>query len=215
MTDERANGNVWSIRAVTVYCSAREAIDRSYFGVATRLGELLALSGRRLIYGGGAMGLMGAVARGCRAGGGRVTGVITERLRDLEVMDAANEENLVVHTMRERKAILESRGDAMVVLPGGLGTMEEFFEILVGRHLGEHDKPIVVINPPDAGNGGRQGYYTPLLGMIDHMIEGGFAGAATRTLFDERATADEAIALLGEIEQARATRAEACAPGAR
>lgn len=183
-----------------MYCSAREAIDRAHFLQAARLGELLALSGRRLVYGGGSVGLMGAMARACRAKGGRVTGVITERLRAAEVMDETNEESIVVRTMRERKAILEARGDAMIVLPGGLGTMEEFFEILVGRHLGEHDKPIILVNPPDPVHPGERGYYTPLLAMIDHMIEGGFAGAGSRTLFYERATADEAIALLGELE---------------
>lgn len=192
------------IQAVTVYCSAREGLDAAYTVAAERLGERLARSGRRLIYGGGSVGLMGVLARACRDAGGRVTGVITERLREKERMDAANDENVVVVTMRERKAIMERRGDAMIVLPGGIGTMEEFFEILVGRVLGEHDKPIVVISTPDPDHPTQRGYYQPLLTMLDHMIEGRFAEPSIRTLFHVCADPDEAVAWLGLIEGADA-----------
>lgn len=197
------------IGAVTVYCSAREGLAGPYTSAAARLGDLIARAGWRLVYGGGAVGLMGVMARACRAKGGRVTGVITERLRDAEQLDPDNDEIIIVRTMRERKAILEARGDAMIVLPGGLGTMEEFFEILVGRHLGEHDKPIVLINTPDPAFRGDRGYYGPLLDMIEHMIEGGFAGSASRTLFHECAAPDEAVAFLGGLEPVEGADAEA------
>ncbi|MEC9372650.1 MAG: TIGR00730 family Rossman fold protein, partial [Planctomycetota bacterium] len=133
-----------SIRSVTVYCASSATIDPSYGMVAIELGRRIAESGRALVYGGGSVGLMGHIARSTREHGGRVIGVITERLRDAELLDPDNHENIVVPTMRERKSILESRGDAFIVLPGGVGTLEEFFEILVGRLLGEHNKPIFI-----------------------------------------------------------------------
>ncbi len=142
------------------------------------------------------MGLMGAMARGCRGAGGHVVGVITERLRDAEQLDDECDEKIVVRTMRERKAILESRGDAMVILPGGLGTLEEFFEILVGRLLGEHDKPIVIVNTPDPAHPEQAGYYEPMLHMINHMIEEKFAKAGVHELFTICQTPAEAIAAL-------------------
>ena len=179
---------------MTVYCSSSDALAPRYVDVAERFGALLARSGRTLVYGAGSVGLMGAVARACRAEGGRVVGVITERLRDAELMDPLNSENIVVRTMRERKALLEARGDAMVVLPGGLGTLEEFFEILVGRLLGEHDLPIVVVNTSERAGG--PGYYDPMLAMFDHMISGGFARPGVRTLFTVCAEPEDAIAEL-------------------
>ncbi len=188
-----------AIGSVAVYCAASEALHPSYVRTAAEFGALLAQSGRRLVYGGGSVGLMGALARACREAGGHVTGVITERLRDAELLDAANDENLVVRTMRERKAAIEARADAMVVLPGGLGTMEEFFEILVGRLLGEHNKPIVVVNAPDPAHPEERGYYDPLLVMIEHMIEERFAHEGVRGLFDVCPAAAAAIARLDEI----------------
>ncbi|MBL8747339.1 MAG: TIGR00730 family Rossman fold protein [Phycisphaerae bacterium] len=189
---------------VTVYCSSSEALHDEHFLIARRFGSLLASSGRGLVFGGGRVGLMGETARAVRAAGGRTLGIITQRLKDAEQLDESNTENIVVLTMRERKALLESRGDAMVVLPGGLGTLEEFFEILVGRLLGEHDKPIVMLNPRDPdgpGNGNAGGFYDPLIEMIDHMIRSRFAREGVRALFDVRATPEAVIARLDELER--------------
>lgn len=187
------------LRAVTVYCSSSNDLHHEYLDAAREVGAGLARSGRELVYGGGCVGLMGATAESCRAAGGRVVGIITERLRQAEQLDPANHENIVVSTMRERKALLESRGDAMLVLPGGLGTLEEFFEILVGRLLGEHSKPIIIVNSSDPDAPGR--YYDPLLAMFDHMIRSRFARPGVMGLFDVCDTAEEALARLDALEQ--------------
>jgi len=183
------------ISAITVYCSASTRIDESYHADARRLGELMGEHALDLVYGGGKIGLMGTLAKACRQHGRRVTGIITERLKELEQLDPDNHENIVVSTMRERKALMESRGDAMVILPGGFGTLEEFFEVLVGRYLGEHENPIYLLNAPDHHDGGGR-YYDPLLTMLDHMVDNRFAGDAIRGMFEVFETPD---ALVGAI----------------
>lgn len=193
--------NLGRINAVTVYCSSSNSVDASYFDAARQVGSVLARSGRSLVYGGGKVGLMGETARACRAGGGRVIGVITQTLKDAEQMDPDNHETVVVETMRERKRLLEQRGEAMVVLPGGLGTLEEFFEILVGRLLGEHEKPIIVINSPEPGSNGKSGFYDPMLSMIDHMIAQRFAKAGVRGLFTVCADPEQMSRALDEFER--------------
>jgi len=189
------------IRTVTVYCSSSNDLHADHFVTAHRVGELLALSGRNLVFGGGRVGLMGEIARACRENGGQAFGIITERLKMAEQMDPDNHENIVVKTMRERKALLEARGDAIVVLPGGLGTLEEFFEILVGRLLGEHDKPIFILNPPDPDSPRARApdaprFFDPLLEMIEHMIRSRFARPGVRGLFQVVTTPEEVIAAL-------------------
>ena len=109
---------------------------------------------------------MGEIARAARAAGARTVGIITRHLVALELADPDCDELIVVDSMRERKTLLAERGDGFVVLPGGIGTYEEFFEILVGRKLAEHGKPIGVVN--------CQGYFNPLVAMIQHGIEHGF-----------------------------------------
>ncbi len=180
------------INALTVYCASSTTIDESYHAGARRLGELMGEHGLDLVYGGGRVGLMGTIAKTCREQGRHVTGIITERLRDLEQLDEENHENIVVRTMRERKALLESRGDAMVILPGGFGTLEELFEVIVGRHLGAHDNPICILNAPDHHDGDGR-YYDPLLRMIDHMVDNRFAAASTRDLFTVHETPEGLI----------------------
>lgn len=180
------------VRAVTVYCASSNDVHEHYRQEARRLGAELARAKMTLVYGGGAVGLMGELSRACRDAGGCAVGIITERLRDAEQMDPDNHENVVVGTMRQRKALLESRCDAMVVLPGGLGTLEEFFEVLVGRLLGEHAKPIFILNSNDPDAPGR--YYDPLLGMFDHMIASRFARAGVRTLFEVCNSVDDVMA---------------------
>ncbi len=194
---------------VTVYCSSSEVLHADHFESARRFGALLAASGRELVFGGGRVGLMGEMARAVRAAGGRTLGIITHRLKEAEQLDESNSENIVVATMRERKALLEARGDAMVVLPGGLGTLEEFFEILVGRLLGEHDKPIVILNPRDPDgpvNGNAGGFYDPLIEMIEHMIRSRFAREGVRQLFDVRPTPESVVARLDELEREPSVR---------
>lgn len=163
------------IRAVTVYCSSSRHVDRTYFQAAEQLGNAIAGNGWRLVYGGNDLGLMGALAHAARASGGEVIGVTPRRLVDQGVADEKCDELIITDTMRQRKEILEQRGDAFIALPGGLGTLEEIFEIIVGRLLGFHHKPIVLLNVLD--------FYAPLLAMLDHAIEHRFIKPRARHLF--------------------------------
>ena len=161
--------------AITVYCSSSTFLDPDFHAPAIAVGLELARRNITLVYGGGSVGLMGEIARACRDGGGCVVGIITKKLVALERADNACDELIIVETMRERKRLLSERGDAFLILPGGVGTYEEFFEILVGRHLGEHDKPIGVVN--------SDGYYNPLIAMIEHGIEHRFIHESMRDKF--------------------------------
>ena len=163
------------IRAVTVYCSAREHVDRAYFDTAAQLGAGIARKGWNLVYGGNDLGPMGALANAARAAGGRVIGVTPRLFVDQGVADHQCDELIVTETMRQRKELVEQRGDAFIALPGGLGTLEEFFEILVGRVLGFHAKPIILLNERD--------FYAPLLRMLDNSIEQNFVKANARQFF--------------------------------
>jgi uncharacterized protein (TIGR00730 family) len=173
------------IQSVTVYCSSSSALDKQYNTAARDLGLAIATQGWRLIYGGNFVGLMAAVAQGCRDGGGKVTGITPQLMHDKGLSDSLADELVVTNDMRDRKAILEQRGDAFVALPGGLGTYEEIFEIIVGRQLGYHDKPIVLLNVGE--------YYRPLLEMVEHGIAQKFIKKAARDLFFVAATVEQAV----------------------
>src|SRR3954470_3930573 len=154
------------VRSVTVYCSSSRELPAAYYDAGRELGRAIALSHWRLIYGGNRIGLMGVVADAVRDAGGKVTGISPRSMVEQGIGDDACDEMIVTETMRERKGLLEERGDAFIALPGGLGTFEEFFEILVGRQLGCHAKPIVLLNVNH--------YYDPLLAMLQHGVEQGF-----------------------------------------
>jgi uncharacterized protein (TIGR00730 family) len=156
------------MQAITVYCASSPDLDHSFHEVAESAGRAIARRGLELVYGGGSIGLMGEIARAVRGEGARTIGIITELLVDRELADEACSEMIVVKTMRRRKQLLAERGDAFLVLPGGIGTYEEFFEILVARKLLEHDKRIGVVN--------CHGYYNPLVAMIEHGRDHGFIG---------------------------------------
>ena len=162
------------MKFVAVYCSSSSSLDPHFTRTAEIVGREIASRGRALVYGGGSTGLMGDVARACAAAGGEVVGVITNHLATLEVAFDGCTELVTVETMRERKRIMVERGDAFLVLPGGLGTYEELFETLVGRLLSEHDKPMGIVND--------HGYFDPLLAMIEHGIEQKFIRPAIRRL---------------------------------
>jgi uncharacterized protein (TIGR00730 family) len=176
------------IRSVTVYCSSSRAVAPVYFDAARNLGREIAVAGWALVYGGNNIGLMDAVACACRSAGGKVIGITPQLMLDEGIADPACAELVVTSTMRERKALLEARGDAFVALPGGMGTFEEFFEILVGRMLGYHAKPIVLLNV--------SGYYDPLIRMIDHGIEQSFIKPKAREAFCVTTSVGEAIGYL-------------------
>lgn len=153
--------------SLCVFCGARFGTAPVMRDVATRLGNLLAREGITLIYGGGGVGLMGVVANAALAGGAKVVGVIPKFLLRREAGHPALSETVIVDTMHERKLAMFERSEAFVVLPGGIGTLEEFFEVLSWRTLGLHTKPIVIVD--------QDGYWRPLASLLQGVVDGGFA----------------------------------------
>ena len=155
------------IRTVCVYCGSSGAVDERYRAAATELGTALAEGGIELVYGGGHRGLMGLLADAALAAGGRVTGIIPAAMREAEWAHEGVSELLVVDTMHTRKRLMAEKAEAFAILPGGVGTLDETFEILSWRQLRLHDKPIFLV---DIG-----GYWRPLRTLFDHIAETGFA----------------------------------------
>lgn len=156
--------------SVCVYCGARSGARPAYAESARQTGLMLARNGWRLIYGAGDVGLMGEVARAAQGAGGPTFGVIPTHLLQLEVGKRDLSTFVVTETMHERKKVMFMNADAILVLPGGGGSLDEFFEVLTWRQLGLHDKPIVVLN--------CEGYWDPLLALIDRVVSEGFADAS-------------------------------------
>ena len=134
---------------ISVYCASSTAVSPENLTLGFQLGALIAQQGHELVWGGGAISVMGEVAKGAREFGGKTIGVIPERLMNVEFIDHDSTELHVVADMRERKGLIEKLADGFIALPGGIGTLEEFFEIWVGRYLGFHNKPIAVLDPDD------------------------------------------------------------------
>ncbi|MBX6312592.1 MAG: TIGR00730 family Rossman fold protein [Isosphaeraceae bacterium] len=151
---------------VCVFCGSQPGVRPLYAEAARRVGAALARSGLGLVYGGGRVGLMGIVADAALAEGGRVIGVIPEALSAREIAHAEVTELIVVPGMHERKALMAAQASAFLALPGGVGTLEEFFEILTWAVLGLHNKPIGILNV--------DGYYDPLLHLLRHAADEGF-----------------------------------------
>lgn len=155
---------------ICVYCASSAGIDDRYVELAAEVGAELAKRGHTLVSGGGSVSCMGAVARSARAAGAHTVGVIPRALVAFEVADDAADELVVTGDMRERKAEMDRRADAFLALPGGLGTLEEVFEIWVARSLGMHAKPLVVLDP--------DGVFDLLRAQVDRLIDQGFARPA-------------------------------------
>lgn len=162
------------INSVCVFCGASAGRDPVYAAAARGLGASLAQHGVKLIYGGGNVGLMGETARSAMDNGGYVTGVIPDHLLKMEVGDTGLSELIVVDSMHARKARMFDLADAFVVLPGGLGTLDETFEILTWKQLGLHGKPVVLLNVG--------GFWNPLLSMVDAMTGAGFIAGRHREM---------------------------------
>lgn len=160
------------IKSVCVYCGSSTHVDDAFKNAAKDLGELLAGAGIRVVFGGGHVGLMGIVSDTVMENGGEVIGIIPHHIAEKEVAHDGLSELHVVETMHERKQMMVDRSDAFIILPGGLGTMDEFFEIFTWWQLGLHDKPIIIVNV--------DGYWTPLLTLVDNLISHGFAREADR-----------------------------------
>jgi uncharacterized protein (TIGR00730 family) len=132
---------------IAVYCASSTAVSPENLQLGFDLGAAIAQQGHELVWGGGAISVMGEVAKGARQFGGKTIGVIPERLMNVEFIDHDSSELHVVADMRERKGLIERLSNGFIALPGGIGTLEEFFEIWVGRYLGFHNKPIAVLDP--------------------------------------------------------------------
>lgn len=154
------------IRNVGVYCSSSKNVAPLYFQAAEELGEALAKERIGLVYGGGSIGLMGALAKSVHQHHGKVVGVIPGFMHDREIAYLESDELIVTETMRERKAIMETRSDGFCVMPGGFGTQEEMFEILCLKQLHRHMKPLVFMN--------TNGFYDPLLEFMEQMYAQNF-----------------------------------------
>ncbi len=157
---------------ICVYCSSSDAVTPAYLGAAGVLGRALGSRGHNLIYGGVAVGSMGAVARGTRETGGRITGVMPEKLHRFGLFYDGIDERIITDTMRQRKEIMESRAEGFIALPGGLGTMEEIFEVMVLKQLGYHTKAVVFIN--------LNGFYTDLMEFLEKLYREKFMKEGTR-----------------------------------
>ncbi|TGK89425.1 TIGR00730 family Rossman fold protein [Leptospira bourretii] len=154
------------IKNIAVYCGSAPGFDPKFMTAAYELGESLATQNIGLVYGGASVGLMGAVANGCLSKNGSVTGVLPTFLKKKEIEHGGLGKLILVDTMHERKRVMFDLSDAFIVLPGGFGTMEEFFEIITWSQLGLHRKPVVLLN--------WNGFYNPLIQMFQTMVESGF-----------------------------------------
>lgn len=154
------------MKSLCVFCGSSPGNRPGYAALAVRTGELIARRGLTLVYGGGRVGLMGALADAALAAGGRVVGVIPQMLIDLEVGHVGLSQLHVVRTMSERKLLMGDLADAFLALPGGIGTMDELFEAWTWTQLGLHRKPCALLNPG--------GYYDPLVAFLDRAVEEGF-----------------------------------------
>jgi uncharacterized protein (TIGR00730 family) len=185
------------MKLLCVYCSSSDRLDPKYYKVAEDLGRELAGRGWGLVYGGGKTGLMGAVARGTKAAGGRVIGVIPEFMKVRELAFDEADELVTVVTMRERKLLMETRADAFVALPGGFGTLEEIMEILTLRQINVVHKPCVFLN--------QEGFYDDLLRFFDRMLAEKFFKPSNMDLFR---VAQDVPDVFTQIDAAATTPAE-------
>lgn len=151
------------VKTIAVYCASSNKVRASFLSAAERLGELIAAEGQRLVYGDGGIGLMAALARGALKAGGEVVGVIPQFMIDQGWNNPESTKTIVTQTMHERKAKIVEISDAMVALPGGIGTFEELLECLTWKQLGLHHNPVVILN--------TEGYYDKLLECIDLMVD--------------------------------------------
>lgn len=173
------------VRRVLVFCGSRSGADPRHAELAAGVGRLLADRGIGLVYGGGALGLMGEIGRATLARGGSAEGVIPRFLKDWEVAEPACHDMTVVDSLHTRKAVMFERADAVLALPGGVGTLDELVEILSWRNLRLHAKPVWLMGDGD--------FWGPFLALLGHLVDQGFAGrevtAAIETLPDLAALA--------------------------
>lgn len=180
------------IKSVCVYCGSNFGTDPIYTEAARAMGRTLAERGLRLVYGGGQVGLMGVVADACIDAGGEVTGVIPDFLHHKEIAHPRVKDMHIVSSMHERKLMMADNADAFIAMPGGLGTLEELFEVWTWSQLGRHKKPVGLLN--------MKGYWDKLTGFLDHMREEGFVEGRHRDMLVQGETPDAVLAALEAYE---------------
>lgn len=181
--------------SICVFCGSRDGAQPGYVAAAEALGQALAGEGWRLVYGAGDVGLMGAVARAAQDAGGDTFGVIPVHLMAREIAKRDLGRFIVTENMHERKKVMYMNSDAIAVLPGGAGTLDEFFEVFTWRQLMLHAKPIYLLN--------TDGYWDPLIALIDQVIDQGFADASLRDFYTAFDTVPEMMeALRTELSEA-------------
>lgn len=180
------------MKRVCVFCGSTRQVGRQYLTAAWALGAALADRGIGLVYGGGRVGLMGAVADAALGCGGEVIGVIPRSLWEREIGHTGLSELRVVTTMHERKALMSELADAFIALPGGLGTLEELFEVWTWAQLGVHHKPCALLNV--------NGYYTPLLEFLQEAVTEGFVRPAHREMLIVEEFHDPLLERLAQYE---------------
>ncbi|MBL6958208.1 MAG: TIGR00730 family Rossman fold protein [Rhodospirillales bacterium] len=181
------------ISSLCVFCGSKMGADEAYADAARALGREIAQRGVNLVYGGGGIGIMGILAHTVLAEGGTVTGVIPHFIMELEVGDPGLTELILVDNMHDRKRKMFELSDGFITLPGGLGTLDETFEIITWKQLRQHSKPIVVLN---AG-----GYWDPFKGMVEKIIDQDFAHAAAAELFTVVDTPAEVFPALADAPE--------------
>lgn len=184
-----------TIRAVCVYCGSSTGQDPSYTDLAKSFGTECAQRGLELVFGGGAIGLMGAVADAALAAGGRVTGIIPNFLERPEIAHPGLTRLITVDSMHARKQRMFELADGFVSLPGGLGTLDETVEVITWKLLDQHDKPIVLLD--------QDGYWAPFHDLVGHFIARGFAQARVRDLYSLTDTPQAALATLAAADASR------------
>ncbi len=177
-----------SMKSICVYCGSRSGSDPAFVQEAESLGQGIAQTGWRLVYGAGDVGLMGVVARAAQAAGGDTFGVIPQHLLAWEVGKTDLTRFVVTETMHERKKVMLMNADDIVVMPGGAGSLDEFFEVLTWRQLGLHAKPIVLMNV--------RGYWDPLQALLDHVVAQGFADDTLKAFVQSEPSATGVLAAL-------------------
>jgi uncharacterized protein (TIGR00730 family) len=175
-------------KSLCVYCAASNDVNPAYLDAARELGALAARQGMRLVFGAGSVGLMGALADGALGQGGEVIGVIPEHLEQRELGHRGIGDYIVVGSMHDRKRVMFEHADAFAILPGGLGTLDEAFEVITWRQLGLHDKPIFLVN--------LNGFWDPLLELIGHLLQNRFLHQDPAQLFR---VVDDPTALLEAV----------------
>lgn len=174
--------------SICVYCGSRSGLDPAYESAATEFGSAMGQEGWRLIYGAGDVGLMGAVAEAATKAGAKTLGVIPTHLLTREAPRGVFGERVITETMHERKKVMFMNADAVVVLPGGAGSLDEFFEVLTWAQIGLHEKPVFLLN--------TNGYWQPLIALIDHVIAEDFADQTLRQIYSSVETVEALVEAL-------------------